>query len=258
MTSVRAILASLTAVVVVLFCVPAGVWAQGSLPAACAAFTDDPLNAGMSVKAAHVAELRACVDALRNNTGLAAYPWTDPAVVPTVTSVRAVHVAQLRSALGEAYAAEGLFAPAGYTDTTLVAGVTEIRRLHIAELRSAARALGLTNAPPVISGPSNQTQRALTTVSVPVVASDPEGAALIYAATGLPAGLSINATTGVISGTLPNVDTTYSVAVSAYDGAVYGRRTFNWTVTMNHAPAISGPSRVTNFEGASVSIAMLG
>src|SRR5712691_11791966 len=144
-------------VVVLLVCVPAGLWAQGSLPAACAAFTDDPLNGGTPVKAAHIAELRSCVDALRNNTGLAAYPWTDLALVPTVTSVRSVHVAQLRNALGEAYAAEGL-APAGYTDTTLVAGVTDMKRIHIAELRSAARALGLANAPPVISGPSNQIQ----------------------------------------------------------------------------------------------------
>src|SRR5712671_614 len=115
------ILASMTVLVVGF--VPGGSWAQGLLPAACAAFTDDPMNPGTPARAVHIAALRECVGALRDNTGLAPFAWTDPALVPRVTPVRAVHLAQLRRALGEAYAAEGLAAPV-YTDTTLVAGGT--------------------------------------------------------------------------------------------------------------------------------------
>ncbi|RGE38557.1 tandem-95 repeat protein [Comamonas testosteroni] len=67
---------------------------------------------------------------------------------------------------------------------------------------------------------------------------------LTYTATGLPAGLSLDAVTGVISGTLdhsasvssPNNDGTYTVIVTADDG--HGgttTQTFTWTVT-NPAP----------------------
>ena len=41
-----------------------------------------------------------------------------------------------------------------------------------------------------------------TLISLDADATDPDGDTLTYAATGLPAGLSINTATGVISGTL--------------------------------------------------------
>jgi hypothetical protein len=66
---------------------------------------------------------------------------------------------------------------------------------------------------------------------VPVRATDSAAAqALTYSATGLPAGLSINSATGVISGTPAAVGTS-SVTVTATDTTgASGSATFTWTV----------------------------
>jgi O-glycosyl hydrolase len=82
-----------------------------------------------------------------------------------------------------------------------------------------------------VTSPGNQTGTAGTAVTVPVQASDSAtGQTLTYAATGLPAGLSINATTGVISGT-PTATGTASVTVTATDGTgASGSASFTWTV----------------------------
>ena len=60
--------------------------------------------------------------------------------MPGVTSARAAHLTELRSALGEAYAAAGRPAP-GYTDAAVTAGVTAMRAVQLQELRLAVVAL---------------------------------------------------------------------------------------------------------------------
>ena len=72
--------------------------------------------------------------------GLPAFGWTDAKVAPGVTPARAVHLTELRSALGEAYAAVGRPAP-GYTDAAVTAGATALRVVHVTELRAAVLAL---------------------------------------------------------------------------------------------------------------------
>src|SRR5262249_20986080 len=71
-------------------------------------------------------------------------------------------------------------------------------------------------------------------VSLPVTANDPNGDTLSYSATGLPTGLSINQTTGVISGTVASgadAGSPYTVTVSASDGPLQGSTTFTWAVS---------------------------
>jgi hypothetical protein len=70
-----------------------------------------------------------------------------------------------------------------------------------------------------------------TAVSLQVQASDSaSGQTLTYSATGLPAGLSINTSTGLISGT-PTAASTGSATVTAKDTTgASGSATFSWTV----------------------------
>ena len=57
------------------------------------------------------------------------------------------------------------------------------------------------NAAPVVIKPANQTGIVGKSVTLQIVASDADGDTLAYSAIDLPAGLSINGSTGVISGT---------------------------------------------------------
>jgi hypothetical protein len=104
-------------------------------------FTDDPLAAGSTViKTVHITELRAAIDSLRVERGLASFAWTDPTLTPESTPVKAVHVTEARTALDQAYQAAGRTPPT-YTDSTIVTGLTVIKAIHLNELRTAVRAL---------------------------------------------------------------------------------------------------------------------
>lgn len=93
-------------------------------------FTDNPLVAGTVVKGAHLAELRAAVNAARSLAGLAPAVFTD-AMAPGLT-IRAVHIVELRQALDQARNTLGLSSPA-YTDSTLLGQV--FKTAHVQELR---------------------------------------------------------------------------------------------------------------------------
>ncbi|HZV07529.1 MAG TPA: putative Ig domain-containing protein [Gemmataceae bacterium] len=96
-------------------------------------------------------------------------------------------------------------------------------------------------------------------VSVQVWASDANNNTLTYSATGLPSGLSINSTTGLISGTIAlgaDSSSPYAVTVTATDSAGYSAsQTFNWTVS---SVGLAQPSDQTNTEGDSVSLQLQG
>ena len=99
-------------------------------------------------------------------------------------------------------------------------------------MRAVAAALSLK------SMPANQSSAPSQAVSLQVVGSDPDaGQTLSWVATGLPAGLSINPSTGLISGTIGANAATgspYTVTVTATDNGVpvlSASQTFTWTVT---------------------------
>src|SRR5579872_3883250 len=82
-----------------------------------------------------------------------------------------------------------------------------------------------------VTNPGSQTSTVGTAVSLQIQASDSaSGQTLTYSATGLPAGLSINSSNGLISGT-PTTAGSSSVTVTATDTTgASGNTSFSWTV----------------------------
>ncbi len=89
---------------------------------------------------------------------------------------------------------------------------------------------GVQNQPPLITNPGAQSSLIGAAVSLPVSATDPENNPITYSATGLPVGLSISASAGVISG-MVTVSGTYTVTLKASDGiSTPATAAFTWTV----------------------------
>lgn len=90
------------------------------------------------------------------------------------------------------------------------------------------------NQPPQMTNPGSQNNTEGDTVSLPIVASDPDGDTLSYSATNLPPGLSINADTGLISGILTDEaadNSPYAVTVTLSDGIASVDIGFEWAVS---------------------------
>ena len=106
----------------------------------------------------------------------------------------------------------------------------------------------------LIADPGDQIDARGDSVSLAVQASDPDGDTLSYAAANLPAGLSINGATGVISGVVAGTDSgPYAVTVSASDADHTATQAFTWTVT-NGAVVVVNPGTRTNAEGDAVAL----
>ena len=98
---------------------------------------DDPSQPGPGTslkppetRVQHILELRQAIDALRIVVGVGAATWTDP----VLTTIKAVHITELRARLEEAAGATA------FTDPSLAPGFT-IKRLHVEELRQRIRAV---------------------------------------------------------------------------------------------------------------------
>jgi glucose/arabinose dehydrogenase len=96
------------------------------------------------------------------------------------------------------------------------------------------------NAAPTLTQPASQTHAEGAAVSMQLVASDPDGDTLAYGASGLPPGLSLSTTTGLITGTVAigaAANSPYSVSASVSDGrGGMDSRTFTWFITAPNTP----------------------
>jgi hypothetical protein len=102
-------------------------------------FTDSPVTAAVTtIRAVHFTELRTRINALRARFGLGAFAWSHTSLAGAV--IDADDMAELRTALGQAYTAAGMTAPA-YSDAVIVPQSTVIKALHIEQLRAAVIAL---------------------------------------------------------------------------------------------------------------------
>jgi hypothetical protein len=99
-----------------------------------------------------------------------------------------------------------------------------------------------------VTNPGSQSSTVGTAASLQVHATDSaSGQTLTYSASGLPAGLSINSSSGLISGT-PTTAATTSATVTATDttGAA-GTATFSWTVATGGSGVCPAQSNTPNF-----------
>ncbi len=111
-----------------------------------------------------------------------------------------------------------------------------------------------------VTNPGNQTGTVGTAVSLQIHASDSaSGQTLTYGASGLPAGLSINSSTGLISGT-PTAGGTSSVTVSAADTTgASGSASFTWTVAGpgGNTVTVTNPGNQTGTVGTAITAVRL-
>jgi hypothetical protein len=106
---------------------------------------------------------------------------------------------------------------------------------------------GGSNGAPVFDGVLGDRSDVVgASVSVSASATDPDGDVVSYAASGLPAGVAIDASTGLMSGTLSAVGE-HAVEVSASDGTATSVARFSWTVTS--APTGDGYASVVLGDG---------
>lgn len=111
------------------------------------------------------------------------------------------------------------------------------------------------SAAPNLANPGNQTAVVGTSVLLPLTATDADSPALEFGASGLPPGVSINSSTGVISG-VPTTIGSYDVTVTASDGTNGDSASFVWTVSQApssftlYPPPPVGPASV----GASITL----
>ncbi|SDI97257.1 pre-peptidase C-terminal domain-containing protein [Actinokineospora alba] len=102
-----------------------------------------------------------------------------------------------------------------------------------------------------VTNPGNQTSTVGTAASLQIQASDSDpNQTLTYSATGLPAGLTINSSTGLISGT-PTTAATSSVTVTVKDTTNVSKSvTFSWTVGTTTPSGLQNGVPVTGLSGA--------
>ena len=111
------------------------------------------------------------------------------------------------------------------------------------------------NLGPTFAQPANQTTTVNGTVSLALTASDPEGRALTFTATGLPPGLSI--ASARVTGT-PRTAGTYPVSITVSDGALSVTRSFTWTIVNADLPPVLGqPAAQSSALNANVSLPLV-
>jgi len=118
------------------------------------------------------------------------------------------------------------------------------------------------NTPPTLSGVASQTSVQGTAVAMQLSGADPDGDVLTYGANGLPPGVAIAVSTGLISGK-PTAAGSYPVTVTVSDGMQTATRTFTWTVTaaadtVKPTATITTPTTAATFSTSSATMSLGG
>jgi len=136
------------------------------------------------------------------------------------------------------------------------------------ESPKSSEVCGYSNRYPVLTNPGNQSSTVGQSLSLQLQGSDPDGQPVSYTASGLPAGISLMASTGFISGAGTTAGT-FSVTARVSDGVLSSSaQTFTWT--MATAPtqpppdttlpliSITSPTSVSSYTSSGSSITVGG
>ncbi len=203
----------------------------------------------------------------RPNTVTVANPGNQTGSVGTAASLQ-IRASDSASGQTFTYSASGL--PAGLSinsstglisGTPTTAGASNVT-VSATDTSGASGSVSFTwgisdSANPVtVTNPGNQTGTVGTAVSLQIHATDSaSGATLVYGATGLPAGLSLDSSTGLISGT-PTAAATSSVTVTATDTrGASGSASFTWTISgsTGNTVTVTNPGNQTGTVGTAIS-----
>lgn len=99
-------------------------------------FTNDPLSAGAIVSATHLTQLRLAINGVLVLAGFAPATFTDPSLAGV--SVKKVHLDEMRTGLDLARSTLALPAVT-YTDPTILLQSTSVKALHVTDLRSGVK-----------------------------------------------------------------------------------------------------------------------
>ncbi|MBW8828588.1 MAG: DUF1929 domain-containing protein, partial [Burkholderiales bacterium] len=119
-----------------------------------------------------------------------------------------------------------------------VPSVAKIVRMGIASVPDPA-------VVPTLATPPTQVSNVGASATLALIASDPNGDPLTYSATGLPPGLSLYPTSGVISGT-PTSAGNYSVTATVTDGVNLASANFLWTINAVNGVVITSLQPAAN------------
>ena len=109
------------------------------------------------------------------------------------------------------------------------------------------------NNPPTLTPPGNQETSTVSAVTLQLLAMDPDGNSLTFSASGLPPGLLLDSSSGLISGH-PTLLGTNDVTVSVSDGLASTTETFTWTINAYRPPTITNPGDQHSVEGRLLSL----
>lgn len=119
---------------------------------------------------------------------------------------------------------------------------------------------GTTNSAPTLEQPPNRTGAAGTPSTLQLQGADVDGNPLSYSAVGLPAGLLLTQSTGLISG-VPTAVGVHDVTVTVSDGMLWVSRSFTWTVQpttwQNSAPSLLNPGAQASMAGLGMALQLV-
>ncbi|HSG78512.1 MAG TPA: putative Ig domain-containing protein, partial [Acidimicrobiia bacterium] len=149
---------------------------------------------------------------------------------------------------GQISGVPGFFSAGSYT---IEVTATDDGSPSLATTATFVLTIGNVNLPPRLVTPDDRADRESTEVEIVFGATDPDGDALRWSASGLPEGVLMNANTGVLSGR-PVQAGTYTVVITVSDGVDAATATFGWRITEPGVPVFEALPWQTSTHGDTV------